>query len=127
MIQVRKDRKKKKRKNIYEKFVHLVYKQRDCYGNFLANLQKKKINLAVTGCMGRMGKQIIKSAKVDKNFKIVSLTENRKINKKIAGIKIDLNTEQAFKNANVIIDFTVPKCTFQVLKIASKFKKKYVI
>ena len=60
----------------------------------------KKINLAVTGCMGRMGKQIIKSAKVDKNFKIVSLTENRKINKKIAGIKIDLNTEQAFKNAN---------------------------
>ena len=87
----------------------------------------KKINLAVTGCMGRMGKQIIKSAKVDKNFKIVSLTENRKINKKIAGIKIDLNTEQAFKNANVIIDFTVPKCTFQVLKIASKFKKKVVI
>tara|TARA_A100001011_G_scaffold112702_1_gene119267 strand:- start:2268 stop:3044 length:777 start_codon:yes stop_codon:yes gene_type:complete len=87
----------------------------------------KKINLAVTGCMGRMGKQIIKSAKVDKNFKIVSLTENRKINKKIAGIKIDLNTEQAFKNANVIIDFTVPKCTFQILKIASKFKKKVVI
>ena len=87
----------------------------------------KKINLAVTGCMGRMGKQIIKSAKVDKNFKIVSLTENRKINKKIAGIKIDLNTEQAFKNANVIIDFTIPKCTFQVLKIASKFKKKVVI
>ena len=87
----------------------------------------KKINLAVTGCMGRMGKQIIKSAKVDKNFKIVSLTENRKINKKIAGIKIDLNTEQAFKNANVIIDFTVPKCTFQVLKIASKLKKRVVI
>ncbi len=40
----------------------------------------KKINLAVTGCMGRMGQQIIKSAKLDKNFKLVSLTENRKIN-----------------------------------------------
>ena len=45
----------------------------------------KKINLAITGCMGRMGKQIIKSAKSDKNFKIVTLTENRVIKNKIAG------------------------------------------
>ena len=37
----------------------------------------KKINLAITGCMGRMGQQIIKSARSDKNFKIVTLTENR--------------------------------------------------
>ena len=84
----------------------------------------KKINLAITGCMGRMGQQIIKSAKSDKNFKIVTLTENRIINKKINGIKPGLNTENSFKNANLIIDFTVPECTFQVLKIASKLKKK---
>ena len=87
----------------------------------------KKINLAISGCMGRMGQQIIKSAKKDKNFKIVGLTENKKINKKIYGIKLDINTEQAFKKANLIIDFTVPKCTFQILKIASKLKKKVVI
>ena len=87
----------------------------------------KKINLAITGCMGRMGQQIIKSAKKDKNFKIVCLTENKKINKKIYGIKLDTNTDQAFKKANLIIDFTVPKCTFQILKIASKLKKKVVI
>ena len=86
----------------------------------------KKINLAITGCMGRMGQQIIKSAKSDKNFKIVTLTENRIINKKIGGIKPDLNTENAFKRANVIIDFTTPKCTFEVLKIASKLKKRVV-
>ena len=54
----------------------------------------KKINLAVTGCMGRMGRQIIKSAKLDKNFKLVSLTEGKKINKKISGIRIELNTEK---------------------------------
>jgi len=47
----------------------------------------KKINLSVTGCMGRMGQQIIKSSKKNKNFKLVSLTENKKINKKILGIK----------------------------------------
>jgi len=87
----------------------------------------KKINLAVTGCMGRMGQQIIKSVKSDKNFKLVSLTESHKINQKINGIKINLNTEQAFKNVNLIIDFTIPKCTFQVLKIASKLKKRVVI
>ncbi len=87
----------------------------------------KKINLAITGCMGRMGQQLIKSSKANKKFKIVSLTENRIINKKIMGIRPNLNTENAFKKANVIIDFTVPKCTLEVLKIASKLKKKVVI
>ena len=87
----------------------------------------KKINLAITGCMGRMGQQIIKSVKRDKNFKLTALTENRKINKKINGIKIDLNDENTFKKVNLIIDFTVPKCTFEILKIASKLKKRVII
>ena len=87
----------------------------------------KKINLAITGCMGRMGQQLIKTSKKNKNFKLVSLTENRIINKKIIGIRPNLNNENAFKKANVIIDFTVPKCTLEVLKIASKLKKKVVI
>ena len=87
----------------------------------------KKINLAVTGCMGRMGQQIIKSSKVDASFKLVTITESKKINKKVNGIKVEQNTEQAFKKASLIIDFTIPKCTFEVLKIASKLKKKVVI
>jgi len=87
----------------------------------------KKINLAITGCMGRMGQQLIKSSKSDKNFKLVALTENRVINKKISGIRPNLNSENAFKKANVIIDFTIPKCTLEVLKIASRLKKKVVI
>ena len=87
----------------------------------------KKINLAITGCMGRMGQQIIKSARIDKNFKIVALTENKIILKKVSGIKLSLNTEEVFKKANLIIDFTVPKCTFEVLKVASKLKKRVVI
>ena len=87
----------------------------------------KKINLAITGCMGRMGQQIIKSAKYDKNFKIVTLTENRLINKKINGIKPSLNTEEALRKTNLIIDFSVPECTLEILKISSKLKKKVVI
>jgi len=87
----------------------------------------KKINLAITGCMGRMGQQLIESSKENKNFKLVSLTENRLINKKIAGIKPDLNNTEAFNKIDVIIDFTIPKCTLEVLKVASKLKKKVVI
>ena len=86
-----------------------------------------KINLTITGCMGRMGQQLIKSVKEDKSMKIISLTESRLINKKIIGIKPSLNTEDAFKKANLIIDFTVPKCTFEVLKIAARLKKRIVI
>ena len=87
----------------------------------------KKINLAVTGILGRMGQQIVKSSKSAKNFKLVSVTENRIVNKKISGLKPQLNSESAFKNADIIIDFTIPKCTLEVLKIASKLKKRVVI
>ena len=74
-----------------------------------------------------MGKQMSRSAKTDKNFKLVTLTEDRSVKAKINGIKIVENTEQSLGKVNLIIDFTVPKCTLQVLKIASKLKKKVVI
>ena len=51
----------------------------------------KKINLSIAGCMGRMGQQLVKSSKSNRNFKLVSLTENKEINKKVAGIKPGLN------------------------------------
>tara|TARA_X000000368_G_scaffold416502_1_gene410578 strand:+ start:2170 stop:2946 length:777 start_codon:yes stop_codon:yes gene_type:complete len=87
----------------------------------------KKINLSITGCLGRMGRQIIRSTKNIKGFKIVSITENEITNKKIGGLKPQLNSKNAFKDTSVIIDFTVPKCTLEVLKIASKLKKKVII
>ena len=87
----------------------------------------KKINLSISGCMGRMGQQLIKSSKKNRNFKLVSLTESRLISKKIAGLIPTKNSVDAFKKSNVIIDFTVPKCTLEILKIASKLKKKVVI
>ncbi len=87
----------------------------------------KKINLAITGCMGRMGQQLIKSVKKSKKFKLISLTENKVIRKKLYNIKVSTNSISAFKNVNVIIDFTVPRCTFEILEIALKLKKKVVI
>ena len=87
----------------------------------------RKINLSISGCMGRMGQQLIKSSKKNRNFKLVSLTENRLINKKIVGLRPSKNNVNAFKKTNVIIDFTVPKCTLEILKIATKLKKRVVI
>ena len=87
----------------------------------------KKINLGITGCMGRMGQQLIKSSKANHNFKLKTLTENKLINKRFNGIKPELNTEIAFKKTDVIIDFTIPNCTLEMLKIAVKLKKRVVI
>jgi len=87
----------------------------------------KKINLAISGCLGRMGQQLIKSVRANKDFNLVTLTENKILNKKIAGIKLNLNTNEAFKNTDVIIDFTIPNSTLDILKIASKLKKRLVI
>ena len=68
-----------------------------------------KINLAISGCLGRMGQQLIRSSKKDKNFKLISLTENKEIKKKISGIKPGLNNEQAFKKGRH--DYNeYPKC-----------------
>ena len=87
----------------------------------------RKINLSISGCMGRMGQQLIKSSKKNKNFKLVSLTESRLINKKISGLTPSKNNVNAFKKSNVIIDFTVPNCTIEILQIATKLKKRVVI
>ena len=87
----------------------------------------KKINLSITGCMGRMGQQILKTSRKDNKIKLISLTEGEPISKKVNGIQLQLNTEDAFKNTDVIVDFTIPKCTFEVLKIAVKLKKRVVI
>ena len=90
-------------------------------------MQTKKINLTITGCLGRMGQQLIKSANKDKRFKIISLTENKIQRKKILGILPKLNSSEAFKKTDVIIDFTIPKCTLEVLNFALKQKKRVII
>ena len=55
------------------------------------------------------------------------LLKLKKLTKKINGIKISQNTLENLKKTNLIIDFTIPKCTFEILKIATKLKKRVVI
>jgi 4-hydroxy-tetrahydrodipicolinate reductase len=86
----------------------------------------KKVNITIVGALGRMGQILIKRVKKNKKLKLFSLIDLRPA-KTINGIKIQKNNIEAFKKTDVIIDFSRPKATLEVLNYAKKFKKKIVI
>jgi 4-hydroxy-tetrahydrodipicolinate reductase len=86
----------------------------------------KRINITITGALGRMGKILIKRISKNKNLKLFSLTD-LKSGKTINGIKIQKNNIEAFKKTDVIIDFSHPKASLEVLDYAKKLKKKVII
>ena len=86
----------------------------------------KKINITITGALGRMGKILIKRLSTNKNLKLFSLTD-LKSGKIINGIKTQKNNLEAFKKTDVIIDFSRPKASLEILNYAKKLKKKVVI
>jgi len=86
----------------------------------------KKINITITGALGRMGKILIKKISTNKNLKLFSLTD-LKSGKIINGIETQKNNLEAFKKTDVIIDFSRPKSSLEILNYAKKLKKKIVI
>jgi 4-hydroxy-tetrahydrodipicolinate reductase len=86
----------------------------------------KKINITITGALGRMGRILIDKISKKKNLKLYSLTD-LKIGKKIKGIKVQKNNLQAFKKTDVIIDFSRPKSSIEILNFAKKLNRKVVI
>ena len=86
----------------------------------------KKINITIAGALGRMGKILIKRVSKNKNLKLISLTD-LKSGRTINGIRIQKNNMKAFKKTDVIIDFSTPKASLEILNYAKKFKKKVVI
>ena len=86
----------------------------------------KKINITITGALGRMGQILINRISKNKNLNLVSLTDI-KVGKKIKGVKIQNNSIEAFKKTDVIIDFSRPKSSIEILNFAKKLKKKVII
>ena len=86
----------------------------------------KVIKITITGAMGRMGKALIKRLSKKKKLKLFSLTDI-KSGKTINGIKTQKNNLEAFKKTDVIIDFSRPKASLEILNYAKKLKKKVVI
>jgi 4-hydroxy-tetrahydrodipicolinate reductase len=88
----------------------------------------KKINISISGALGKMGKILIKKISENKSLKLISATDLKQKSKKIIkGIKIQRNALEAFKKADVIIDFSRPKGSIEVLKYAKKLNKRIVI
>jgi len=86
----------------------------------------KKINITITGALGRMGKILIKRISKNKNLKLFTLTD-LKSGKIVNGIKTQKNNLEAFKKTDVIIDFSIPKASLEILNYAKILKKKVVI
>ena len=86
----------------------------------------KIIKITIAGALGKMGKALVQRLSKKKRLKLFSLTDI-KSNKIVNGIKIQKNNLDAFKKTDVIIDFSSPKASIEVLKYAKKFKKKVVI
>ena len=86
----------------------------------------KKINITITGALGKMGKILIKRISKNKNLRLLSLTD-LKSGKTINGIKTQKNNLEAFKKTDVIIDFSRPNSSLEILNYAKKLRKKIVI
>ena len=86
----------------------------------------KKIKITITGAMGRMGKALVQRLSKKKKLKLFSLTDI-KSGKTINGIKTQKNNLEAFKKTDVIIDFSRPNSSLEILNYAKKLRKKIVI
>jgi len=86
----------------------------------------KKIKISICGGLGRMGKILIKKILKNKNLTLYSVTDII-IKKSSNNTIVQKNSLNAFKNTDVIIDFSRPKASLEVLNYAKKFKKKVVI
>ena len=86
----------------------------------------KTIKITIAGAMGRMGKALVQRLSKKKKLKLFSLTDI-KSGKIINGIRTQKNNLDAFKKTDVIIDFSRPKSSLEILNYAKKLKKKVVI
>jgi 4-hydroxy-tetrahydrodipicolinate reductase len=86
----------------------------------------KKINITIVGALGRMGQMLINQVLKNKSLRLHSLTDLN-FGKKIKGLKIQNNNLEAFKKTDVIIDFSRPQSSIEILNFAKKLNKKVII
>jgi len=87
----------------------------------------KKIKIGVFGPDGRMGRDVIEQLKKDDNFQINNICEkvgHKSIGKKINGIIVENNIDKLISNVDVIIDFTLPSATINLMTQMKKISKK---
>lgn len=94
--------------------------------------------IAVTGAAGRMGKAIINAMSAVPQVSLTGALERadspfigkdagETAGREKLGLKITSSTDKAFKDADVIIDFTMPEASLEFLKLAAARKKAVVL
>ncbi|MEN2997568.1 MAG: 4-hydroxy-tetrahydrodipicolinate reductase [Brevinematia bacterium] len=96
------------------------------------------ISVVINGCTGRMGVTNVRVFAGDDSIRIVGgVVEqgNPNVGKDLGevagmgsiGVKITDNIEECIDKADVIVDFSVPQATSNLIDVALKYKKKLVI
>ncbi len=83
------------------------------------------MNILLNGANGRMGKEIINLLSQEENIKIVCGFDRNE--NECEKFPIYNNIEDIKEKIDVIIDFSVPEATFEILKYATKNKTPIVI
>lgn len=96
-----------------------------------------KINVGIAGCMGRMGRNLVRAVHLNKDLNFIGGFESsndKNIGKKIGSIldlkinrTVSKEKEKIISKSNVVIDFTTPQSTKAVVKIATKYNTALVI
>ena len=86
----------------------------------------KIINISVVGALGRMGKLLVKQITKNKKFKLKSITDIHS-GKYVGKFRTESNNLETFKKTDIIIDFSRPKVSLQILNYAKKLKIKVII
>ena len=87
----------------------------------------KKIKIGIFGPKGRMGESILEQIKYFSELQLASLCEHKKhsiIGKELEGIVVHSNLKKLVGESDVIIDFTIPEATINLLEELRKSNKK---
>lgn len=87
------------------------------------------IELAISGCLGRMGQAITRLTQQDRAFNIRSLLEHKdhpKIGGKLGNLQITQNVD-SLKGCDCLIEFTTPEATMEHMKTCVKYGVKMVV
>jgi len=85
----------------------------------------KKLRITVVGALGRMGQILCKKIINNPQLKLQSITD--KIMSRIYNVQTQKNSIKAITDTDVIIDFSKPKSSMEILNFAKKMKKKIII
>jgi 4-hydroxy-tetrahydrodipicolinate reductase len=86
------------------------------------------VNVSINGALGRMGKTIIEICLQDKEISIVGLADLKGPTKVYDNLPVvELTLEKYISSTDVVIDFSSPEGTQEVLRLCLQYKKPIVI